>query len=216
MTPTEKRPLSGDWFSWSFSCKPTTLVSIFHLFLIIHFQWSNLSSFTICGYQSDHTTLYTCWLYTKLLKGFAYLYFSCFNIPIWGRHLLHIAILPFLCIVQWFCGKTENQRTTESQKGWDGKGCQVQPPCSSRFFSSMLPLIMSRGLLNSPKEEDSTTLWTTCSSVLSPSCSVGISCLPICVHCLFSYSWAPLTKAWTHPLDNILLTPSFQILRHID
>ena len=38
-------------------------MSIFHLFLIIHFQWSNLSSFTICGYQSDHTTLYICWLY---------------------------------------------------------------------------------------------------------------------------------------------------------
>lgn len=34
----------------------------FHLFPIILFQHGNLSSCTVCGYPSDHITLYSCWL----------------------------------------------------------------------------------------------------------------------------------------------------------
>jgi len=55
------------WLLLEFSCEPTTQVSTFHLFQIIPFQQDNLSSFTICGYQSDHTILYIYWLYNTIL-----------------------------------------------------------------------------------------------------------------------------------------------------
>jgi len=71
-----------------FPCKPATQMSILYLFLILSFQRDNLSRFTICGYQSDHTILYICWLCTSYILKFKNYEANSLNF------IIHV-VLPF-------------------------------------------------------------------------------------------------------------------------
>lgn len=59
-----------------FFCKPRRWVTI--LFSIIPFYHNNLSSYIVCRYQPNLTTLYTCWLYSFKTSQ-SVCYFSWFS-----------------------------------------------------------------------------------------------------------------------------------------
>ena len=62
-------------------------------------------------------------------------------------------------------------------------------------------------LMKISKEETPQPLWATCASAPLAAqhrsaswCSKGTSCVPTCAHCLLSWHWAALAKAWLHPV----------------
>lgn len=83
-------------------------------------------------------------------------------------------------------------------------GSTCSNPCSSRAIQSTVTRPTSKLLLKIFKEENPQSLRGTCASAMAPtqhrsaSCSEGASCVSVCAHCLFSWCWAPLKRAWLH------------------
>jgi len=90
-------------------------VSTFHLFQIIPFQHNNLSSFTICGYQSDHTTLYICWLYNTILY-ICWLYTPTFIFCI--PSLTVIELSPSLFLMAFYHSGSRRPIAVSLWSGW--------------------------------------------------------------------------------------------------
>lgn len=95
-------------------------------------------------------------------------------------------------------------RDSQHGWGWQGPRTTCSNLCSSRAIQSTVTRPTSKLLLKIFKEENPQSLWGTCASAMAPtqhrsaSCSEGASCVSMCVHCLFSWCWVPLKRAWLH------------------
>lgn len=94
----------------------------------------------------------------------------------------------------------------------------VQPPCSGKETYGNMPLTLSKKLLHISKEKTPQPHWATCASAQSPvqhrnasQCSDRTSRVPVNAHCLLSWHWAPMKRAW---LRSLCTLPS--VFRHID
>lgn len=80
-------------------------------------------------------------------------------------------------------------------------------PCSSGTTYSRLPRTTSRWFLRFSKVGDCTaSLGNLCQLSVAQAvkkgfslCSDGRSCVSFCTHCLSSWHWSPLKRAWLHP-----------------